>query len=96
MVAFPAYDGHEPCRQVDPDLYYPSTFNAVPRRTRALMNELCNECHMREPCLMWSLHHEKDGFWAGTTPEDRHRMRRDLRIVLSVPVIPITERRAVA
>lgn len=96
MAPYPAYDGTEPCRQVDPDIYYPSTFNAVPRMTRALLNELCNGCAMRDPCLMWALHHEKDGFWAGTTPEDRHKMRRTLRIPLNVPVIPITERRAVA
>lgn len=96
MADYPAYDGSEPCREVDPEIYYPSTFNALKRSTRTLMDQLCNACHARDACLMWALHHEKEGYWAGTTPEDRIRMRRDLRIVLSVPVIPITERRAVA
>ena len=96
MVAFPAYDGSEPCRQVDPEIYYPSSFNAVTRMTRQLMDSLCNDCGMREPCLLWALHHEADGYWAGTTPADREKMRRHMRVSLNVPVIPLTERRKVA
>lgn len=96
MAPYPAYNGSEPCREVDPEIYYPSSFNAVTRATRALMDELCNACHVRDACLMWALHHEKDGYWAGTTPEDRHRLRRHMRITLDVPVIPLTERRQVA
>ena len=96
MVAYPAYDGSEPCRQVDPEIYYPSSFYAVTRMTRALMDSLCNDCHARDACLLWALHHEKDGYWAGTTPEDRYRLRRSMNILLDVPTIPITERRQVA
>ena len=96
MVAYPAYDGSEPCRQVDPEIYYPSSFNAMTRMTRALMDSLCNDCHARDACLMWALHHEREGYWAGTTPEDRYRLRRQMGISLDVPMIPITERRAVA
>ena len=96
MAPYPAYDGSEPCRQVDPELYYPSSFNALRRSTRALMDDLCNACHAREACLMWALHHEKDGYWAGTSPEDRYRMRRHMRITLDVPAIPLVERRQVA
>lgn len=96
MAPYPAFDGSEPCRQVDPDLYYPSTFNAVPRMTRQLMDGLCNACHAREACLLWALHHERDGYWAGTTPEDRYRLRKQMRIQVQVPVIPLTERRQVA
>lgn len=96
MVAYPSYDGHEPCRQVDPEIYYPSSFNAVKRQTRALMDSLCNDCHAHDACLLWALFHEDQGYWAGTTPPDRERMRRELGIKVSVPVIPITERRQVA
>lgn len=96
MVAYPSYDGSEPCREVDPEIYYPSSFNAVRRTTRALMDQMCNACHAREACLMWALHHEREGYWAGTTPEDRHKLRRQLGIPLQVPVIPLTERRQVA
>ena len=45
MAAYPPYDGSEPCREVDPEIYYPSTFNGVKRSTRALMDQLCNACH---------------------------------------------------
>ena len=96
MLDYPAFDGDEPCRQVDPELFYPSSFNAVTKQTRALMDSLCNDCHMREPCLMWALNHESEGFWAGTTPPDREKIRRKLKIKLQLPVIASTERRKVA
>lgn len=94
MVSYPAFDGNQPCRQVDPEIYYPSSFNAVKRQTRVLMDSLCNDCHMREPCLLWALHHERDGFWAGTTPEDRIKLRRKLKIQFESVMLPIMDRRA--
>ena len=96
MAPFPAYDGSEPCRTVDPELYYPSSFNAVTSMTRALLNSLCHDCQAQPACLLWALHHEDQGFWAGTTPTDREKLRRDMGIKVSVPLIPITERRAAA
>ena len=85
MINYPAYDGTEPCRQVDPEVFYPATFNGVSRATKALLKGMCGDCHMREPCLMWAIKHEKDGFWAGTTPEDRIKLRRQLGITLQSP-----------
>ena len=96
MAPYPAYDGSEPCRQVDPELYYPSSFNAVRKTTRLMMDSMCNACHAREACLMWALHHERDGYWAGTTPEDRFRLRRQMGIRLHVPGMSETDGRAVA
>lgn len=82
MATYPAYTGDEPCRQVDPEWFYPVTFNGVTRKDRAMLNDLCNGCSMREPCLSWALAHEKEGFWAGTTPEDRIKLRRKMSIAL--------------
>ncbi len=94
MVSYPAFDGNQPCRQVDPELFFPTTFNAVTRKDKALMTDICNDCRMREPCLLWALHHERDGFWAGTTPEDRIKLRRKLKIQFESVMLPIMNRRA--
>lgn len=96
MARYPNYTGSEPCRQVDPEIFYPSTFNAVPGKTRALMNDMCNSCEMRDPCLLWALHHEEQGFWAGSTPEDRKRMRQRMGIKLQTPTLYPTPERKVA
>lgn len=94
MARYPEYTGDEPCRQVDPEIFYPSTFNGVTRATRTLLDGMCNSCQMRDPCLMWALNHEDEGFWAGSTPEDRKRMRRHMGIKLQPPVVyPIPERK---
>jgi WhiB family redox-sensing transcriptional regulator len=91
---YPEWTGDEPCRQIDPELFYPSSFNAVRTRDKALMREICDSCPSKEPCLMWAIRSEVEGWWAGTTPKDRKQLRRKMRIQLQRPVIPITDRRA--
>lgn len=94
MARYPAYTGNEPCREVDPEIFYPSSFNALTNMTRALLNSMCNSCPMREPCLMWALHHEEEGFWGGSNPEERKRMRKRMGIKLKTPALyPIPERK---
>ena len=89
---FPRFTGDEPCRQVDPEIYFPDTFNGVTRRTRKLMDGMCKSgCAMREQCLDWALKHEAEGYWAGTSPADRERMRRQKGIRMQRILIPITE-----
>ena len=93
-MRYPEWTGSEPCRQLDPELFFPVSFNALRSRDRVLMIELCNTCPSREPCLMWALHKEREGWWAGTTPTGRERLRRQMGIRLDVPTIPLSERRA--
>ncbi len=44
---------------------------------RELVNRTCAACPLREPCLEWALRHEDYGIWAGTSREDRRRIRRE-------------------
>lgn len=89
---FPEFTGDEPCRQVDPELYFPDTFNALADSSRKLMEGMCkSRCAMREQCLDWALKHEAEGYWAGTSPADRERMRRQKGIRMQRILIPITE-----
>ena len=95
-MRYPEWTGDELCRQVDPDAFFPSSFNAVTSKHRELLTSLCGDCTSRQVCFLWALHHESDGWWAGTTPAQRDELRRRMGIRLETPAIPITERRGAA
>lgn len=94
MIGYPQFTGDEPCREIDPELFFPTSFINMRTKDRATLNDMCGACHMREPCLMWAVRHEDEGWWAGTTPADRMRLRKKLGVRLERVLIPITERRA--
>lgn len=77
---FPRYTGNEPCRQMDPELFFPVSFNTLGEKHRALLMRLCDECDSRPACLLWALRHENEGWWGGTTPHQREQLRKLLRI----------------
>jgi hypothetical protein len=91
---YPEWTGDEPCRQIDPDWFFPSSFHAIRSKEKDLLQEICNSCPSREPCLMWAIRHEVHGWWAGTTPYERDTLRRHMGIRLETPVIPLADRRA--
>lgn len=59
---------------------YPTQMEWVPNRERPvvpeLMAALCRRCPGREACLLWALAEDADGYWAGTTSNDRTQMRQ--------------------
>lgn len=72
-VPYPPVDGTEPCRQVDPDMFFPeSSSNIAPN----LAKELCADCHVSQECLAYALAHNWQGVWGGTTSKDREKLRR--------------------
>lgn len=91
---YPKWTGDEPCRQIDPEIFFPSSFMGLQGADKRLLVDMCNSCPSREPCLMWAVRHEAEGWWAGTTPNERKRMRRQLGIHLDTPTIPLADRRA--
>jgi hypothetical protein len=93
MARYPSYTGQEPCREMDPDLFFPNHFVSFPPKTRAVLDEICSGCPAQPTCLMWAIHHERDGYWAGTTPADRERLRKQMGITLEIPVLPLADRR---
>ena len=40
---------------------------------------VCKRCPVQTQCLAHALEHREDGFWAGTTAEDREQIRRRRR-----------------
>ena len=93
---FPEFDGDEPCATLDPELYFPDDFYGQTRKTKRVMESLCRSCHSRAACLTWAVKHEVDGYWAGTNPHTRKKLRRELGVTLRIVTVPITQRREVA
>lgn len=90
QVPYPPLDGTEPCRQWNPDFYYP-TKDTASLTIQAVITRTCGSCHVQQECLTWGLHHENYGYWGGVGPKERKRMRRALRISLVTPSSPIWE-----
>lgn len=57
---------------------YPGQMEWVPDRERTIvpdiMAALCRRCPARQQCLLWALAGGEQGYWAGTTSDDRQRM----------------------
>lgn len=41
------------------------------------MHDTCRSCPVLDTCYEWALAHEEHGFWAGTNPRDRKRIREE-------------------
>jgi hypothetical protein len=83
------FDGTQSCYGQDTNLYYRNEDDKSREESRPLreMEVLCRTCELRDPCLDWALHHERDGFWSGTTEGQRDTLRRKLKIKVR-PVQP--------
>lgn len=46
----------------------------------ATLQRICKGCPVRQQCLDYALKHDVFGFWAGTTPRERMKMRTRLKI----------------
>lgn len=65
------------CRGMDPEIFYPSVaarrdFNRPhPQAIRA-----CAVCPVKDECYLHALRKEDYGFWAGTTEQERRKLRK--------------------
>lgn len=70
---FPAWMDDGLCAQTDPALFFPESGES-PRLARSI----CAACPVRDLCLAWALEHdERFGVWAGTTPTQRKKLRKE-------------------
>ncbi|WP_226963957.1 WhiB family transcriptional regulator [Nostocoides sp. F2B08] len=57
---------------------FPTHMEWVPDRERRvvpdMMAALCRRCPARQSCLLWALAGQEQGYWAGTTSNDREIM----------------------
>jgi WhiB family redox-sensing transcriptional regulator len=71
------------CRGLDVNVFYVSDESAQ-WETLEMAFRICAACPVSDECLEHALKHEDDGVWAGTTPNQRRGIRRELGIYLEV------------
>ena len=78
------------CRGMNPELFFESLNNQY-KRSRPLPEAViaCQECQVRSECYVYAMHHEEHGYWAGTDPADRRRLRKLAGITVKSPGVPL-------
>lgn len=69
------------------DLFFPRGKGELTNAWKNAIRSICGDCPVKAECLDHALKHEELGWWAGISPLDRDRMRRDLGIALRTPEI---------
>lgn len=77
-MELPDLGGSGPCRDVDPELFFPDE-SLEEARAKELMS-LCDGCPVAERCLEYALSRAEAGIWAGTTTAQRKKIRRRARL----------------
>jgi len=66
-----------PCRESDPDAWFPSEENPKGGWRYQAPKKLCQKCPVQNLCLEFALiNDEIDGLWGGMTPKERKQLRR--------------------
>lgn len=78
-VPYPRFDGTQPCRDMDPELFFPSTSRESwyhPQQTKPA----CDECPFLTECRDYAISYGVSGFWGGMSEVERTRERARLGI----------------
>ena len=68
------FDGSQPCRQTDPDIFFPEN-GGNQYETRIAIN-ICKTCKFINPCLEYALQTKAIGIWGGTTERQRRTLAK--------------------
>jgi len=92
---FPDYDGTQSCAGSDTNYFYEFVVqselhepfmeyhtDATEREQLQYLTRICNQCPFLKKCFGYAVKHESHGFWGGTSPEQRHKLRREYNILL--------------
>lgn len=67
------------CKEIDPDLWFPSNENSRIKSSYEAMNyakSVCARCPMLVQCLAHAItNKEEHGIWGGSTPNERKRIK---------------------
>lgn len=70
------------CRQIDPELFFPTGSAAQVKTQREQAKMICGRCPVREACLRWALDSRQDiGVWGGLSEEERRGLHKRMRPV---------------
>lgn len=70
----PKFDGSQSCVGVGTENFYPIAF--TDKTDINILKRICNGCPFKQPCFEYALAHELHGFWGGSTPPERDRIRK--------------------
>lgn len=74
MFDYPAFDGTQAC--LAPSTAAASAFAEAVGADLAPARSLCQDCRWQAECLSYALRHDVHGVWAGTTTDERTRIRQ--------------------
>jgi len=80
MSDYPKWESTPACAGTDTELWF-NEDDEPGYREKNLLQRICASCEVRNQCLEYSLKHRVMGYWAGTTPRERQRLRKKLGIV---------------
>ena len=80
MSDYPKWESTPACAGTDTELWF-NEDDEPGYREKNLLQRICASCEVRNQCLEYSLKHSVMGYWAGTTPRERQRLRKQLGIV---------------
>lgn len=52
-----------------------------------MLKTVCNGCDVFSKCFRWAIEHEEYGFWAGTEPAERRKLRRQHGVKLELLLV---------
>ncbi|GAA2540330.1 WhiB family transcriptional regulator [Pseudonocardia hydrocarbonoxydans] len=71
---------HAACRDVDPEIFFPTGVGVVADRQAVRAKEVCRRCPVAPECLSWAqVHASADGVWGGLDAGERRELRRSRR-----------------
>lgn len=90
---FPDYDGTQTCAGADTNFFYEFEgelhepfmeykTTALAREQFEYLTRVCSGCTFLTECFGYAVKHESQGFWGGTSPKQRHKLRREYNILL--------------
>jgi hypothetical protein len=92
---FPDYDGTQSCAGSDTNFFYEFESqselhepfmeyhtDAREREQLQYLTRVCTQCPFLTKCFGYAVKHESHGFWGGTSPRQRHKLRREYNIIL--------------
>lgn len=82
---YPDFDGSQPCASMNAELFYPRSPTNPPHPAA---KAACARCPFLRQCLAYALTHAEHGIWAGTSEDDRHRLRKQHGITAVTPSMP--------
>lgn len=79
MAAYPEWTATPSCSTTDPEMWFADEETSVYPDIK-LLQRVCAECPVRQQCFDYALSVNVEGYWAGTTPRIREKMRARLGI----------------